>query len=105
MDKKTYDALQKSIAHWQENVAVDDLFKARIGTNDCALCDLFFVDFCKGCPVASSTGHIGCLETPYTHAREALGKAATDLANVDFIKAAKAEVLFLQSLVPAGGPE
>ena len=79
----------------------------------CALCQLFhpsagpkqrsryFADpstMCEGCPVRDATGRGGCGGTPYDEC-ERLDPTAEAEADL-FLAAAKAELSFLQSLLP-----
>ncbi len=123
MDKKTADALEKSIKHWEENVAA-----AKVGaegvditTGACALCDLFFKEItsshidCSGCPVQQKTRTNCCSNTPYvlvSHIRSEMASlkrnnsklspeaalSALTTANNKLIQACKAELTFLKSL-------
>ena len=34
-------------------------------TEDCALCQLYLEDSCRGCPVSKDTGEISCIGSPY----------------------------------------
>lgn len=72
MDKRTSDALEASIKHWQENVAAEKPSDVSLKGSDCALCRMFFnserVDSCSGCPVRIRTGRSSCGSTPYESA-------------------------------------
>lgn len=72
MDKRTSDALEQSIAHWEENVAAETLDEISLDGKDCALCQMFFdgveVDSCSDCPVQIRTGSSYCAWTPYISA-------------------------------------
>jgi hypothetical protein len=86
-------ALERSIAHWEENAAVPKIADATMGSKDCALCCLFFwkPGRCGGCPVRESTGLKWCEGTPYIDACNAKTLP-------QFKRAARAEVAFLKSL-------
>jgi len=97
MKKATLTALKASIKHWEENAEIADLDEAKISIGDCALCGQFFYfGGCGGCPVAERTGKNRCQGTPYSRAVNA--EKTNDLPA--FIKAAKAEIAFLKSLLP-----
>ncbi len=74
MDKKTAIALEKSIKHWEENLAAETPEDAGITAEDCALCGIYNKDYppkssvCIGCPVSEYTGEVGCINTPYNDA-------------------------------------
>lgn len=63
MDKKTIEALNKSINKWEKivrsTVALDKL------SENCALCKLFNQGGCIGCPVSLRTNYSGCGKSPY----------------------------------------
>jgi len=102
MDKDTYEALQKSIAHWEANATAMTLAYASTDTSDCALCERFLDSSCLGCPIFEATGKGFCQGTPYYDA----DRARHYLRNLDaFHIAAEEELNFLRSLVPAGGPK
>lgn len=101
MNRKTYRALQGSISKWKrivDGVGRDD------GCYNCPLCHLFHstvnetvMDDCVGCPVWEATGDVYCFATP--HFNYCHTQTPEDLRH------AEAELLFLKSLVPAGGPD
>ena len=94
MDKKTSEALEKSIKHWEENVAAGSCDDIRTEATGCALCDIFNEDGCVGCPVMDATGRDYCKETPYTLVTRAVYEGSITAAH----KAAKAELEFLKGL-------
>lgn len=100
MDAKTLEALKASIAKWEENAAVTELSEARVYGDTCPLCKLFSYDIntldCKGCPVAVKTGKSQCNGSPWDAARGAKYKTLGK-----FRAAARKEVAFLKSLLPA----
>ena len=55
-------ALKKYIKKWR-NVRFHNA--PDCGALDCDLCDLFYYDECKGCPIAKKTGVSKCCNTPY----------------------------------------
>lgn len=111
MPKRTLKALLASIAHWEGVVECPST--TIIGVDHCALCQLFHPSagpkqrsrycadpstMCEGCPVRDATGRGGCGGTPYG-ACERLDPTAEAEADL-FLAAAKAELSFLQSLLP-----
>ena len=100
MERKTLNALKKSIKHWELN-ARRKAANAVIGPSSCALCRLFNNDgtpgddLCRGCPVYARTGYVFCLGTPFLKAHEA--RYCGDTA---WRAAARKEVAFLKSLLP-----
>jgi len=62
MDKKTLEALRKSIEKWEKIVAGKGEDQ---GSSNCALCQLFMERGCRGCPVFFETGITACYDTPY----------------------------------------
>ena len=93
MDKRTEEALEKSIKHWQENVN-EDFASVSAECSDCALCDLFWKNECVGCPVFLKTGLEYCDGTPFFEA----WKSLDDGKEKEFREAAAKEVEFLKSL-------
>ena len=97
MDAHTLKALKASIAKWERNALVEDTEDAMMGVKSCPLCVLFHHNECHGCPVfAADNRHFRCGFTPYDDAEEAF--AYERLA--EFHAAARAEVVFLKSLLP-----
>lgn len=100
MDAQTLEALNKSIAHWEE-MAENGSFNAQPTPGQCALCRLFrfkdsmFSMECGECPVAKS-GHHLCKNTPFTSAEDAY----EDNNESAFRFYASREVEFLKSLLP-----
>lgn len=101
MKKATLKALKGSIQKWKrivKGVEIDE------GTDNCPLCQLFVRADCTGCPVAKKTGFSYCSNTPYSDwegeawglKRNGAGYKHTKRS----LKAAKAEVAFLKSLLP-----
>jgi hypothetical protein len=102
MDKRTAEALELSIAHWERNVAAETLEEVRIGSVACALCRMFLSsDGCEGCPVEASTGESNCDMSPYRDALRALETwrvARSDKRFVLWRAAAQRELDFLKGL-------
>lgn len=91
MDERTLAALKGSIEKWEKIVAGTGLDK---GPDNCPLCQLFYQDDCRGCPVYDFTGQIWCRGSPnewYSQTED--GSAAEK-------SAAQAELDFLRSLLP-----
>lgn len=105
MDKRTADALEASIKHWEENVAAETRYGTSTGPSECALCRLFWEKTkCDGCPVFARTGHVDCDSSPYVEAdsaRRAWNAARPEseaAMKARWRTAAKAELDFLISL-------
>lgn len=106
MDMRTRKALVASIAKWERNTRVEAPEEFLVTPNECPLCRVFFEDDCEGCPVMAATGKWACAGTPYEDASDAkddwmfvhpAGDEEMGIAHA----AAREEVLFLKSLVPA----
>ena len=103
MNKQTLRALKQSIKKWKRIVA-------RIGKDhgwtDCALCELG--EGCRGCPVNKDGKHSACDNTPYEqwYNHHAIIHPDSHLSDGYKIECkicerhAKAELAFLQSLLP-----
>ena len=63
MNKRTLEALQGSIKKWDR--IVKDARAMDRGKNNCPLCEEFWGNSCRGCPVAKKTGVTSCNKTPY----------------------------------------
>jgi hypothetical protein len=73
----------------------------RIGSNSCALCQVYFArnskfkrSPCTGCPIYEKTQQSGCLDTPYVGYSLAI-------TSDEAAKAAREEVGFLRALLPS----
>lgn len=99
LDPDTHFALETSIAHWQRYAEGHGAFEGRPEASNCALCQKFFDNDCKGCPVASTTGHLFCLDTPFEDADKALTNSHYNYTDIEFLIAAQAELDFLQSIL------
>jgi len=102
MDAKTLEALQASIEKWKRNAVAKTPTEYTTGSDTCPLCAVFIRRRCEGCPVREQTGVAWCIRTPYQPARDAKyhWAAGTGRARQARI-AARAEVAFLESLLPA----
>lgn len=111
MDKRTADALEASVTHWQENVAAEDPSDVKVFSNSCALCAIFNNkpddndrdDACIGCPVMHATGWPDCAGSPWGRAFRALtnwqrNDPGSEVAKAAWREAAQAELTFLRSL-------
>ena len=104
MDERTRTALEASIAHWRENAAAAHPDDADLSCAACALCRMFRDRVCRGCPVATRAGAMGCAKTPYEDAKAAWNRWMFALPGEDeaeraaFRDAATREVEFLESL-------
>src|SRR3990172_1778234 len=64
MDKKTLEALKKSIIKWGK--IAKSTKEKDLGGYNCGLCGLFVDVACVGCPIYSKTNKKYCRDTPYT---------------------------------------
>lgn len=95
MSKRMLKALRGSIAKWEKIVAGTG---SDMGADNCPLCKTYAPPpqiHCGACPVAAKTGRGECRGTPYSQFRRASSESERH-------EAAKAELAFLQSLLPAG---
>lgn len=105
MKTATKEALLESIEHWKENESIDKIEDAKVGPQHCALCKRFLKTQCflnkeniiERCPVYETTSNPYCVKTPYEKADHAYDDHDLDT----FLKAAKQEREFLESLLPA----
>ncbi len=125
MEKSTLKALKGSIKHWKGIVAGKEVSH---GTSNCPLCAEFYEseekneetglwELCVGCPVRAKTGEDSCDGSPYgdfaraayiddeqggygIYMYDADTNANTDDINTLALEHAKAELAFLQSLLP-----
>lgn len=105
MNKKTLTALKQSIAHHERMAKftkIEQFEKEAPGWSDCALCQLFIMQSCVGCPVDNET-HTSCQDTPYEEicdAHDLLKEKKSKPNWQSFRKAERAEIKFLKSLLP-----
>lgn len=80
MTPQVTEALEASIAKWEENLLAKHPLDVKVGWSDCALCHLFhweatsqfvFEATCVSCPVFEKTGQTFCYGSPY---KEVLSK-------------------------------
>lgn len=97
MDRKTLKALKGSIKKWEKIVAGKE---EDMGNYNCPLCHEFLDKDCRGCPVKKATGKVGCDNSPYELWKfippDETEQPISDIAKI----AARAEVMFLESLLP-----
>lgn len=100
MNADALAALKASIRKWDKNGRVRSLKNAKLGSDNCPLCDLFlFIENqCEDCPVMQATTKPFCRDTPYYGVRSAYYR--NDLSA--FHAAARAEAAFLRTLLPEG---
>lgn len=99
MNIKTTQALRDSIEHWRRLSTGMANPNEKIFTGDCALCALFYDQYCVGCPVFEKTGWEECFATPWRNAARAYEKYGKNSSQ--FQKAAKKQLKFLLSLEEA----
>jgi hypothetical protein len=107
MDAKTLEALKASIAKWERNAEAETPAQYLTSGSDCPLCEMFVrymrsEGVCTGCPVFGATSQKGCFGTPFHAADDAryawvYNEGTKEAAH----EAARAEVDFLKSLLPA----
>ena len=103
MTKQTLTALRKSIKHW-ERMRDDPECNEIPGPDDCALCQLFYDDWCNGCPVYVATGTRSCDTTPFRRASEVWWHRKRDTTGkTDWQAAANEMIAYLRGLLPQGG--
>lgn len=109
MKREVADALEASIAHWDENAGVKTPRNLSIGWRACALCLMFNrkshqIDgtSCFGCPVFGRTGRTLCEKSPYERACRSRDRWLEDTSSDErarkFSEDAIAERDFLASL-------
>lgn len=117
MTTTTLKALKLSIAHHKKNLKAKTSNAVELGKEACALCNLFWKSDgdnirCYGCPVLEASGEHACRGTPYIELHVASkawewawpGEANDRLAQrrTAFRAAERAEIKFLESLLPKG---
>lgn len=114
MDKKTLEALKKCIEKYEKYVEIAKGAKEVITyynrgkygiiltPSACPLCDLFFNNNCRRCPIKINTGSIECGKTPYMPLSKYFlyEKYSNYKTNRRLKKLLQAEVDFLKSLLP-----
>jgi hypothetical protein len=104
MNPKTERALRKACAHWKRLATGKQKRRESIFAKDCALCKLFVIPYkkrtkdCAGCPVRKRTGWPLCKGSPWSRVYNIFNYANTHGA--EFREAARAQLEFLQSLLP-----
>lgn len=104
MSAGTAIALEKSIKHWEDNVAAKDFNEVSIAGVDCALCAKFYDGWehgsqCRKCPVFQKTGAPNCEKSPYVNVAEIYRSSYSyGQVSAQFTRAAKKQLNFLKSL-------
>ena len=105
MTKVAAKALEKSIIHWEKNLAAKSPGDVKLSPYSCALCREFIIKDkdngrCMRCPIMARTGKTGCEGTPYDDAHIAADLWFYSLHGGEdaFRAAARAEIEFLKSL-------
>lgn len=102
------EALEESIAHWEENLerATNGMLVGEhIFSDDCPLCDMFLFSgpqVCVGCPVKQASGESNCRNTPWNAVLIAVDARASTAA---ITAAVQMELNFLKSLREGKAPE
>jgi hypothetical protein len=105
MPPATLAALKASIAHWNENIAAETPEDVGLGSDECALCGLFFKNSCRRCPISRRTGRQSCMGTPYLSADQAWcrwDRKTDPTTHAAWIIAATAMRDYLVALLPEG---
>lgn len=108
MKKETLEATLKSIAKWKR--IVGDVRAKDRGPKNCALCKRFGDTECTGCPVDKASADEGCANTPYQEWEDhhefeddhETGERHRVPGCKTCLRLAKAELAFLESLLPKG---
>lgn len=100
MHPATLTALLASIAKWEANAKVSSFSKAEIFNDTCALCDLFYDEGCRGCPVAEETGNPCCEGSPWSVVLRIWESCLEEMDLESFREASAKEAAFLTSLLP-----
>lgn len=112
MDKETKQALEDSITHWKDNLALAEVGRFHsifIYAEDCALCMLYYYEhnnkwtWCAGCPVSTKVNEPGCEKTPWANVNHFLNEtkeqeSPDEELKENLIQAIKKEIEFLESL-------
>jgi hypothetical protein len=106
MTKKAIKALKQSIAHWRRLATNKIKFEETVGSHECALCLAFNTTEkkakkarCYGCPVFEYTHEQFCEGTPFEAAAKAFEFWRENNQREGFLKKARAELAFLESLL------
>jgi len=98
MNKKTLNALTKSIQKWERFATGTSKETDFLGPEGCPLCKLFLDSNCKGCPVSEKVAEVGCKGTPYDEFDAFPDEIRIE--SKEFKSMAKRELKFLKSLLP-----
>ena len=101
MDEQTLKALKGSITEWRK---VIDGTGGDEGTRNCPLCDAFYKNRCKGCPVKKKTRLDACRGSPYDkwiehHSKEHIPSFPLKIECKKCKEIAIKELKFLKSLL------
>lgn len=91
-DDIAFKAIDKCISKYKKYSKKRSLKNVSLGPETCSLCDLYFVDLCKRCPVKEITGEIDCGGSPYGKIWSALQTGNLE----DFKNKCLEEVKFLE---------
>lgn len=98
-DIRAIRLLLASIQTWFTNLEMAYEGKPfQTGRARCPLCNVYFLNYCRGCPVSDYTKQIDCGQTPYHAVKEAIQNTST--GSKEIIQATHAQVNFLLSLLP-----
>jgi hypothetical protein len=105
MDAIALKKLKKSTAHWKRLATKKTKEGESIGISHCACCLKFYHDekgYCFSCPIKQATGKAYCQDTPWDEIKKLMDSINMDnfIKTEEFIKLAKKELKFLQSLLP-----
>ena len=101
MNKETRAAHKESIQHWDRHAKGKAMKGESIFSDDCALCKMFLINSCTGCPVAERTGLPDCRNSPWQECEDKYDSQA-NVQSAAFRKAAAKQRDFLKSLLPTG---
>jgi len=94
-------ALENSISSFEKIRDVSDLFEAQAGATPIPLCDKYWVESCKNCPVKKRTNQMDCRGTPVATLLEMTSKT-TDARPaqwwMEWRKVCQRQIEFLKSL-------
>ena len=110
MELTDQDRIERSIEHW-EKLRDDPLTSEKPTSMWCALCDEYFHQRCRDCPIEERTGEDRCDNTPYSDAyiawedwKNCLKDEEEDLRQ-EFEVHAQKELDFLTSLLQPEEPD
>lgn len=104
MDTITLNALNESIAEWEQKYELamaKQYCHISVGASSCPLC-VKFISSCDGCPVKEA-GFLRCNGTPYLDVYSILlenPNSMSEKTHNELIKLISNEITFLKSLLP-----